>query len=387
MADKAVFLDRDDTLIDDPGYISDPSQVELLPGAADALIGLKKMGYKTIVVSNQSGVARGIVTEEGLNKIHTRLKGLLSRQGAYLDAIYYCPYHPDGSIPQYRKESKMRKPNPGMLLKAAEEMDIDLENSWMVGDSYRDVAAGKNSGCRTILINSSVKPAIKTKEDPEPDKKAVNIVEAANIIKMFERQSHISVEAIRAQADAGLRDEPVEIVTPEPEEKPQQPREESQEEVQEMVVNTQDAEVSMKEDQTETVDTEETVEETIKAVRQKAAERFIEKIENEHPSEPAATENITHNTTDAGGHAKTHQLLEDILITAKKVQRHAMFQESSVSWTLALAIQIVAIGLVILSVIFLLSAEKNMPAVYTTMGYAAITQLVVVALCLMDKRK
>jgi hypothetical protein len=143
----------------------------------------------------------------------------------------------------------------------------------------------------------------------------------------------------------------------------------------------------VKEDQTETIDTEESVGEKIKAVRQESAERFIEKLESKRPAEPMAIEESTSNTTSGQGHEKTHQLLEDILITAKKVQRNAMFQESSIAWTLALAIQIVAIGLVILSVVFLLGAEKNMSAVYTTMGYAAITQLVVVALCLMDKRK
>ncbi len=185
MAEKAVFLDRDDTLIEDPGYISDPSQVKLLPGVASSLIDLKSMGYKLVVVSNQSGVARGIVTEDVLEKIHAKLKGLLSRKGAYLDGLYYCPFHPEGSIPKYRKNSDMRKPNPGMLLKAAEDMDLDLESSWMVGDKYDDVTAGKRAGCRTVLINPSVKPAVKAKEDPEPNHKAVNIVEAINIIKMF----------------------------------------------------------------------------------------------------------------------------------------------------------------------------------------------------------
>lgn len=387
MADKAVFLDRDDTLIEDPGYISDPSQVVLLAGVADALIGLKKMGYKTIVVSNQSGVARGIVTEEVLKQIHTRLKGLLSRQGAYIDAIYYCPFHPDGNIAKYRKESEMRKPNPGMLLKAAEDMDIDLENSWMVGDSYRDIAAGKKVGCRTILINSSVKPAVKTIEDPDPDNKAVNIVEAANIIKMFERQSHITVEAVRAQTDAGLRDEPVEVITPKPEKETEEEPAESQNEVlEEETVDVQDAEVSMEEDNPDTREKKGTVKEKIKSIREESVKRFIERLETERPSEPEDDEIIS-PTTVASGHAKTHQLLEDILITAKKVQRHTMFQESSVSWTLALAVQILAVGLVILSIVFLLGAEKNMQDVYATMGYAIITQLIVIALCLMDRRK
>ncbi len=115
---KAIFLDRDDTLIEDPGYISSPDQVKLLEGVPQALSELKSLGYKLIVVTNQSAVARGIITEKVLETIHNRLCSLLAEHGVYLDAIYYCPYHPDGVIPKYRKESNDRKPNPGMLLTA-----------------------------------------------------------------------------------------------------------------------------------------------------------------------------------------------------------------------------------------------------------------------------
>ena len=126
MAFKAVFLDRDNTIIEDPGYINHPSQVKLLPSAADALRDMKSLGYKLIIVSNQSGVARGIVTEEVLNKIHERLLKLLRKHGVFIDGIYYCPYHAEGVIEKYRKASDERKPNPGMLLRAAEELDIEI---------------------------------------------------------------------------------------------------------------------------------------------------------------------------------------------------------------------------------------------------------------------
>ena len=98
MSNKAVFLDRDDTLIKDPGYINDPSQVKLLSGASEALVELKEMGYKRVIVTNQSGVARGIVTEGVLRKIHKRLQKLLEHEGASIEGVYYCPYHPDGVI-------------------------------------------------------------------------------------------------------------------------------------------------------------------------------------------------------------------------------------------------------------------------------------------------
>jgi D,D-heptose 1,7-bisphosphate phosphatase len=188
MPEKAIFLDRDDTLIDDPGYINHPDQVMLLDGVAEALIELRAMGYKLVIVSNQSAIARGIVTEKGLADIHERLKEQLKRAGAQIDAIYYCPYHPDGAIDKYRKDSDMRKPGAGMLLEAANDHDIDLTKSWMIGDSSRDIEAGSKAGCKTILLDSSsltrkLKPC-----KPKPDHRAVNMKEAVNIIKNDSRK-------------------------------------------------------------------------------------------------------------------------------------------------------------------------------------------------------
>jgi len=190
MSNKAIFLDRDDTLIEDPGYISNPDQVKLLDGVAEALIELGAMGYKLIVVSNQAGVARGIVTEKVLGEIHNRLKQLLAEKGVYLDRIYYCPYHPDGVIPKYRKESDWRKPNPGMLLAAAKELDIDLSQSWVIGNSNRDIEAGLRAGCKTILINHSSHYKQPRPGEPNPDYKSVNMKETVNIIKKHHRSSH-----------------------------------------------------------------------------------------------------------------------------------------------------------------------------------------------------
>ena len=191
MADRAIFLDRDNTLIEDPGYINHPDQVRLIHGAAKALIEFKSMGYRLIVVTNQSGVARGILTENVLNDIHERLNLLLSNKGAQLDAIYYCPYHPDGIIPKYMMESEYRKPNPGMILKAARELDIDLSGSWVIGNSPRDIEAGKRANCRTILVRIRQTkpglPSMKKNTDPEPDFQAVNMKEAVNIVKKYYR--------------------------------------------------------------------------------------------------------------------------------------------------------------------------------------------------------
>jgi D-glycero-D-manno-heptose 1,7-bisphosphate phosphatase len=187
MPNKAIFLDRDDTLIEDPGYINHPDQVKLLNGAARALVELKKMGYKLVVASNQSAVARGIVTETVLNEIHDRLSQLLAEKGAFLDRIYYCPYHPDGVVAKYRKESDSRKPNPGMLLAAASEMDIDLGQSWFIGNSPCDIEAGLRAGCKTILIKRSQVNRRPGPGEPVPDYNSVNIKEAVNIIKKYHR--------------------------------------------------------------------------------------------------------------------------------------------------------------------------------------------------------
>ena len=203
MAGKAVFLDRDNTLIEDPGYISDPKVVTLLPGVELALKSLAQCGYKLVVVTNQSGIARGLLTEQMLEKIHAELRRQLSERGARLDAIYYCPFHPEGTIEEYAKESDLRKPQPGMLELAAKELDIDLSQSWMVGDSARDIEAGQRAGCKTIRVRSRpdrhVTPGLEHDEDVQADYTVRNLVDAARVILRAPRQGR----AAAGQAQAG----------------------------------------------------------------------------------------------------------------------------------------------------------------------------------------
>jgi D-glycero-D-manno-heptose 1,7-bisphosphate phosphatase len=175
---RAVFLDRDGVLVDDPGYLSDPDAVRLLPGAARSLVALRAAGWRLVVVTNQSGFARGHFTEERLAGIHARLGELLAAGGATLDAIYYCPHHPDGSAGAYRRACDCRKPLPGLLLAAARDLRLDLAACWMVGDQPKDVAAGRAAGCRTILIGgegAAVKSA-------RPDYRAASLLDAAALI-------------------------------------------------------------------------------------------------------------------------------------------------------------------------------------------------------------
>jgi histidinol-phosphate phosphatase family protein len=142
---RAVFLDRDGTLIQDVGYPRDPRQVRLLPGAVPALASLKERGFSLVLVSNQSGIGRGLVTSEEAGRIHARLVSCLAECGVQLDAAYYCPHAPEECCP-------CRKPSPAMLLRAAERLGLAPARSFMVGDKASDVEAGKRAGCRAILL-------------------------------------------------------------------------------------------------------------------------------------------------------------------------------------------------------------------------------------------
>lgn len=153
MLERAVFLDRDNTIIENDGYLGDPSRVKLLPGAATALAAMRQLGYRLIVVSNQSGVARGMFDEAAVEAVNAEMSRQLQEQGsAYIDASYYCPYHPDAPLPEYRVDHDWRKPKCGMLKQAATDFRLDLAQSWMIGDQNRDIGAGAAAGCRTILL-------------------------------------------------------------------------------------------------------------------------------------------------------------------------------------------------------------------------------------------
>ena len=156
---RAVFLDRDGTINRYVGFLRDIEQFELLPGVAEAIRRINASGYLAIVVTNQPVIARGEVTREQLREIHNKMETLLGREGAYVDALYYCPHHPDrgypGEVPELKIDCGCRKPRPGLLLRAAADYNIDLANSWMIGDSDSDVQAGQAAGCRTIRIGEN----------------------------------------------------------------------------------------------------------------------------------------------------------------------------------------------------------------------------------------
>jgi D-glycero-D-manno-heptose 1,7-bisphosphate phosphatase len=147
-----VFLDRDGTINEEIGFLKSPDELALIPGAAASIRTLNQRGYATCVISNQSGVARGIVAEEDLVRIHARMHEQLRSEGAHIDRIYYCPHHPREGLPPYNVNCTCRKPLPGMLLQGARELDIDLARSFTVGDRIVDVQAGHAAGTRALLV-------------------------------------------------------------------------------------------------------------------------------------------------------------------------------------------------------------------------------------------
>ena len=192
---QAIFLDRDGTLIRNYHYGRDPEQLHLLPGVGAALRWLRWAGYRLIVISNQSGVARGYLGEEDLAILHARLKEVLAAEDVAIDAIYSCPHHPQGTLAAYAGACLCRKPEPGLLLRAAVEWGIRLADSWYIGDILADIEAGNRAGCRTVLLDLGTEPmpdcAIRT-----PTFLARNLPHAARLILAASGQGHGSPQPL-----------------------------------------------------------------------------------------------------------------------------------------------------------------------------------------------
>lgn len=153
MKQRAVFLDRDGTLVHPRHYPSRPADLRLYAGIGPELRQLQQAGFHLVVITNQSGVARGYFTTEVLGRLHQHLAAELGRFGVTLSGVYYCPHHPDGVIPELAIRCDCRKPAPGMLLAAARNLGLDLRRSWLVGDILDDVEAGRRAGCRAVLVD------------------------------------------------------------------------------------------------------------------------------------------------------------------------------------------------------------------------------------------
>ena len=152
MRAQAVFLDRDGTINTEVGYLNHPDQLELIPRSALAIKLLNEAGFKTVVITNQAGIAKGLLQETLLPEIHLRLSALLDKEGARIDRFYYCPHHPEAVVEQYRMECQCRKPLPGMVLQAANELGIDAMRSYVIGDKSCDIELAHNVGARAIMV-------------------------------------------------------------------------------------------------------------------------------------------------------------------------------------------------------------------------------------------
>jgi D,D-heptose 1,7-bisphosphate phosphatase len=182
MTRRAIFLDKDGTLIEDVPYNVDPSRIRLLPGVVEGLRRLHQAGYLLIVVTNQSGVARGRFPEHALGAVAQRLRELLAPAGVPLADFYYCPHHPDGIVLEYAVECACRKPQPGLITRAVQEHGIDPARSWLIGDILNDVEAGKLAGCRTILLDNGGETEWLLTHRRLPDHVAADLREAEAII-------------------------------------------------------------------------------------------------------------------------------------------------------------------------------------------------------------
>ncbi len=183
MSNCAVFLDRDGTINDDPGYLGEPSNVKLFPGTAKALSILKsRLNCKLLVISNQSGIARGLITKQMVESVNDKINELLSAEQTSIDAFYYCPFHPDFNS---EAECECRKPSPKLVFDAAKDFKIDLTKSYFVGDSSADVICGFNAGLKTVLVKTGYGTesiSILQKQNKIPTFVAENLAQACNFI-------------------------------------------------------------------------------------------------------------------------------------------------------------------------------------------------------------
>jgi D,D-heptose 1,7-bisphosphate phosphatase len=334
MSETAIFLDRDDTLIHDPGYINDPDQVKLMDGVPECLIGFRKLGYKLVVVTNQSAVARGIVTEKVLAQIHERLEELLMAQGVRLDRIYYCPYHPDGVIERYRKQSDQRKPNPGMLLTAAQDLDVDLTHSWCVGNSPSDVEAGAKAGCKTILVNQMSPVDGFRRDQTKPDYIAVNMRETFNIVKKFTRSAK-QTTAVQPPTES-----------PAPEAEPKTPS----------------ASVSQPEPP------KNSPEDVASAPSEPTPPDSI-------PSDPIPSDPAPAVPQQDLASSNTEQLLKEISSQLRAMQRDEMFDEFSLVRLMAGVTQTTVPFCLLIALWFLLTVPRQYDPIFTALGFATVLQI------------
>jgi D-glycero-D-manno-heptose 1,7-bisphosphate phosphatase len=192
----AVFLDKDGTLIENVPYNVDPALVRLVPDVGKALRLLAEAGFALVIVTNQSGVARGLFEVTALHELGATFGGIFDGEGVRLDGWYWCPHFPEGAVAEYAVACECRKPAPGLLINAARDLGIDLERSWLIGDILDDIEAGNRAGCRTVLLDVGSETEWRTGAHREPHHQAPTLLAAARHIAE-------AVEAERRPDNAG----------------------------------------------------------------------------------------------------------------------------------------------------------------------------------------
>jgi D-glycero-D-manno-heptose 1,7-bisphosphate phosphatase len=195
---RAIFLDRDGTLNEDLGYTHEAARLTLLPGVVAGLGQLAALGFRLVIVTNQSGIARGRFSEDDMRRFNDALCGRLADEGIEIAAVYHSPYHPTEGVGPYRRDSECRKPRPGMLLAAARDLALDLPASFAIGDKISDVAAGRAAGCRTILVQTGRAGQGEPELSAQPDAVARDLAHAAQLIARWPaRSAHTYQDATR----------------------------------------------------------------------------------------------------------------------------------------------------------------------------------------------
>jgi len=189
MSVKAIFVDKDGTLVENSPYDVEARSITLASGAGDALRLLSELDYRVFIVANQGGIARGAFPAATIDRVHHRIADLLFREHVQLDGFYYCPHHPAGTMVQYAQVCSCRKPQPGLLLQAALEHDIDLPASWMIGDSLHDVEAGSRAGCRTILLDTGNETEWRLGPHRVPTRIVYDLYTAATVIALTDQET------------------------------------------------------------------------------------------------------------------------------------------------------------------------------------------------------
>jgi D-glycero-D-manno-heptose 1,7-bisphosphate phosphatase len=193
---KAIFLDKDGTLVQDVPYNVNPDLIELTWLAGPALQLLQQMGYALFVVTNQAGIAKGLFTEASIQPVQRRLGELLAQYGIKLNGFYYCPHSPDGAVTRYAISCTCRKPMPGLLQRAAREHGIDLSSSWMIGDILHDVEAGRRAGCNTVLIDNGNETEWETGPLRTPHMTAPNLYAAARMMATTDKALYFPTQEV-----------------------------------------------------------------------------------------------------------------------------------------------------------------------------------------------